>query len=389
MSDRIAPAQGPLAGLKIVEIAGIGPGPFCAMLLADLGADILRIDRPQKAIVGIPRDTVNDITLRGRRSVAVDLKSPEGIATVLQLVEQADGLIEGFRPGVMEKLGLGPEICLQRNPKLVYGRMTGFGQDGPMSQAAGHDINYIALGGALHYFARQGEAPVPPLNLVGDYGGGALFLAFGMMSGIWQAARSGKGQVVDTAMTDCVASLISGVVGGRERSGAWNEEVGTNLLDTGTHFYNVYETKDGKHLSIGPIEHRFYVQLLDKLGLKESDLPPQMDAQHWPEMKTRFAAIFKTKSLAEWDLLLANTDVCYAPILSLSEAHQHPHHQSRETFTSIGDFVQPSPVPKFSETPGAIQYPSPVPGDHTREGLKAWGFSDGEIDQLTSSGAIE
>ncbi len=389
MNDRIAPAQGPLTGLKIIEIAGIGPGPFCAMLLADLGADILRIDRPQKAVVGIPRDTVNDITLRGRRSVAIDLKSPEGIATVLQLIEQADGLIEGFRPGVMEKLGLGPDICLKRNPKLVYGRMTGFGQDGPMAHAAGHDINYIALGGALHYFARQGERPMPPLNLVGDYGGGALFLAFGMVSGIWQAAQSGKGQVVDTAMTDCVAHMISGVVGGRERSGSWDAEVGTNLLDTGAHFYNVYETKDNRYISIGPIEHRFYIQLLDKLGLDESDLPPQMEKQHWPEMKARFTTIFKTKSLSEWEALLSGTDVCYAPILSLTEAQQHPHHQSREAFTAIGDFVQPSPVPRFSETPGAIQYPSPVPGDHTRDGLKAWGFSDAEIDTLISCEAIE
>ncbi len=389
MSKRINPARGPLTGLKIVEIAGIGPGPFCAMLLADLGADILRIDRPQKAIVGEPRDTLNDITLRSRRSVAIDMKNPEGIETLLKLIEQADGLIEGFRPGVMEKLGLGPDVCLQRNPKLVYGRMTGFGQTGPMSMAAGHDINYIALGGALHYFARRGQKPVPPLNLVGDYGGGALYLAFGMMCALWETGRSGQGQVVDTSMIDCVASLISGVVGGRENAGTWNEEVGTNLLDTGAHFYEVYETKDHKFISIGPIEHRFYLQLLEKLGLDKTKLPEQNDQTQWPEMKAKLESIFKTKTRDEWDELLTGTDVCYAPVLSLSEAHQHPHHISRQNFTEVGGYTQPSPVPKFSRTPGAVQYASPTPGDHSRDGLKAWGFDDDQITALLSTGAIE
>lgn len=389
MSERINPANGPLNGLKIIEIAGIGPGPFCAMMLADLGADILRIDRPQKAIVGDKRDTLNDITLRSRRSVAIDMKSPEGVETILRLLEQADGLLEGFRPGVMEKLGLGPDVCLKRNPRLVYGRMTGFGQTGPYSPAAGHDINYIALGGALHYFARRGQKPVPPLNLVGDYGGGALYLAFGMMCALWETARSGKGQVVDTSMVDCVASLISGVVGGRERGGVWRDEPGTNLLDTGAHFYDVYETKDHKFVSIGPIEHRFYVQLLAKIGLNEGDLPAQNDREQWPAMKEKLEAIFKLKTRKEWDELLAETDVCYAPVLSLTEAQQHPHHISRNNFTKVGDFTQPSPVPKFSRTPGAIQYASPNPGDHTRNGLEAWGFSQTEIQSLLDSGAIE
>ncbi len=389
MSERINPANGPLKGLKIIEIAGIGPGPFCAMMLADLGADILRIDRPQKAIVGEQRDTLNDITLRSRRSVAIDMKSPEGIKALLRLIEQADGLLEGFRPGVMEKLGLGPDVCLKRNPKLVYGRMTGFGQTGPYSMAAGHDINYIALGGALNYFARQGQKPVPPLNLVGDYGGGALYLAFGMMCALWETGRSGQGQVVDTSMIDCVASLISGVVGGRERAGSWHEEVGTNILDTGAHFYDVYETKDQKFVSIGPIEHRFYLQLIDKVGLDNSELPEQNDREHWPAMKAKLEEIFKSKTRQEWDDLLAHTDVCYAPVLSLSEAHKHPHHISRKNFTDVGDFTQPSPVPKFSRTPGAIQYASPVPGDHTQDGLGSWGFSQSEIEALLASGAIE
>ena len=287
--------MGPLAGIKVVELTGIGPGPMCAMLLADLGATVLRIDRPEPSDLGLQRELRYDLLLRGRRALALDLKSPDGKALALRLVEHADALIEGFRPGVTERLGLGPDDCLARNPRLVYGRVTGWGQDGPLAHAAGHDINYIALVGALHAFGRRGQPPTPPLNLIGDFAGGALYLAFGIVCGILEAQRSGRGQVVDAAMVDGAASLMT-AFHGMVASGLATHERGTNHLDTGSHFYNVYECADGRWISIAPIEGKFYAELLRRLDIDPATMPPQMDQAHWPEAQARLAALFKTRT---------------------------------------------------------------------------------------------
>ena len=379
--------MGPLAGIRIIEITGIGPGPFAAMMLADLGAEVLRIDRSSGPIGGDPGKPSLDLLARGRRSVAVDLKRAEGIETVLRLVERADALIEGFRPGVMERLGLGPEVCLARNPRLVYGRLTGWGQDGPLARVAGHDINYISLAGALESIGRRGERPVPPLNLVGDFGGGGLLLAYGIACALVERSRSGKGQVVDAAMVDGAAVLMT-IFHGARLSGWWKDERGTNMLDTGAHFYDVFETADGNFVSIGSIEPQFYAELLEKLGLSGEDLPRQMDRSAWPAMKQRLEGIFRTKTRDEWCEILEGSDVCFAPVLSMAEAPEHPHNRARGTFVEVAGALQPGPAPRFGRTPGAISRPPPHPGQHTDEALGEWGFSAGEIAALRESKAV-
>jgi alpha-methylacyl-CoA racemase len=379
--------MGPLTGYRVLEFAGIGPGPMCAMLLSDLGADVLRIDRMTSAGLGVSMRAKFDVLNRGRRSVALDLKKPEAIEAVFRLIEKADALIEGFRPKVMERLGLGPDVCLKRNPKLVYGRMTGFGQEGPMAHAAGHDINYIAMTGALHSIGRRGDRPLPPLNLVGDFGGGALYLALGVVAGILEAQKSGKGQVVDAAMVDGASSLMTAIYG-IKAAGVWTNERGDNLLDTGAHFYEVYETRDGKFVSIGSIEAKFYEELLELSGLKGVELPHQMDRTQWPKMKERMAEIFKTKTRDEWCKIMEGSDVCFAPVLSMEEAPKHPHNVHRGTFVEQDGVVQPGPAPRFSRTPGKIQGPPASPGQHTNEALRDWGFSAGDLDKLTAQGAI-
>jgi alpha-methylacyl-CoA racemase len=378
---------GPLDGIRIVEIAGIGPGPFCGMMLADMGAEVLRVDRAQSVLGGDPARPSLDFLARGRRSVGVDLKRPEGVDTVLRLIEKADALIEGFRPGVMERLGLGPDICLARNPRLVYGRMTGWGQEGPLAQVAGHDINYIALAGALDSIGRRGEAPLPPLNLVGDFGGGGMLLAFGIACALVERARSGRGQVVDAAMVDGAAALMA-IIHGAHQSGWWKEERGTNMLDTGAHFYEVYETSDGKYVSIGSIEPQFYQELLEKLGLSGEKLPGQMDRSQWPAFKARLAAIFKTKTRAQWCELLEGSDVCFAPVLSLTETKEHPHIRARNTFVTVAGAPQPGPAPRFSRSRAEIKRPPPHAGQHTDEALRDWGFSADAIRKLRDAKAI-
>jgi len=382
--------SGPLSGIKIVEIAGIGPGPYGAMLLADLGADVIRIDRSSGVNAfgqGPDAEPPADILARGRRSVAVDLKHPDGVATVLDLVAEADVLLEGFRPGVMERLGLGPDVCLERNPKLVYGRMTGWGQEGPYASAAGHDINYIALAGALEPLGRAGEQPTPPLNLVGDFGGGGMMLAFGVCAALVEVARSGEGQVIDAAMIDGAASLMT-MTWSFKHMGIWADERGTNMLDTGAHFYDTYETADGKYVSIGSIEPQFYAELLRLTGIDPESLPKQMDKSQWPALKERFAEVFKTKTRDEWSELMEHTDVCFAPVLAMDEAPEHPHIAQRETFTTVAGLVQPAPVPRFSRTPGSIERPPPHAGQHTDEALAAWGISEDRIAELRESKAI-
>jgi alpha-methylacyl-CoA racemase len=378
--------SGPLTGVKIVEIAGIGPGPFGALMLADMGAEVVRVDRATSVRDQAPDAPAWDLLNRGRRSIAVDLKSAEGVETVLRLADQADGLIEGFRPGVAERLGIGPDVCLARNERLVYGRMTGFGQDGPYASMAGHDINYIALAGALHPIGRRGEAPVPPLNLVGDFGGGGMLLAFGMVCGILEARSSGRGQVIDAAMVDGAAVLTTMLYAFRS-IGAWTDERGTNVLDTGSHFYDVYRCADGEYISLGSIEPQFYAEMCEKLGLDPADTP-QGDKSRWPELKERVAAVVATRTRAEWCAVLDGSDVCFAPVLSLAEAHEHPHNAHRGTFTDVAGVVQPAPAPRFSRTPGAVSRPPSHPGQHTDEILGDWGFGDDEIAKLRAAGAI-
>ena len=378
---------GPLAGTRIIEIAGIGPGPFCAMMLADMGADVIRVDRAQNVSGGDPASPPADVLMRGRRSIGVDLKHPDGIETVLSLIESADALFEGFRPGVMERLGLGPDAALARNPKLVYGRMTGWGQEGPYAPTAGHDINYIALAGALEPLGRRGEAPVPPLNLVGDFGGGGMLLAFGLVCGILNAQRTGEGQVVDAAMVDGAAVLMT-MFHAFRAMGIWEDARGSNLLDTGAHFYDVYETADGKYVSIGSIEPQFYAELLRLTGLEGEELPWQHDKAQWPALKERLAAIFKAKTRDEWCALMEGTDVCFAPVLSMAEAPQHPHNVHRQTFLELDGVVQPAPAPRFSKTAPEVQRPPAHAGQHTDEVLADWGFDADRIAKLRDAGAV-
>ncbi len=379
--------MGALSGYRVIELAGIGPAPMCAMMLSDMGAEVLRIDRTADAGLGIAMETKYNLLNRGRRSVAFDLKRPEAAEALLRLVERADALIEGFRPGVMERLGIGPDQCLARNPRLVYGRMTGWGQEGPLAHAAGHDINYIALAGALHSIGRAGETPVPPLNLVGDFGGGALYLALGIVTGLLEAQKSGKGQVVDTAMVDGVASLMTAIYGMRG-AGVFTDNRGENMLDTGAHFYDAYETSDGKYICIGSIEAKFYEELLRLSGLKGEELPRQLDRKSWPAMKERIAKLFRTKTRDEWCRIMEGSDVCFAPVLSMEEAPRHPHNRQRATFVEENGVIQPAPAPRFSRTPSAIQRPPARPGEHTEEALRDWGFSASDLERLRACGAI-
>ena len=371
----------------MVEMAGIGPGPMCAMLLADLGADVIRIDRIESANLGLPRDPRTDLLMRSRRSIAIDLKTPMGVDTALRLIDGADALIEGFRPGVMERLGLGPTICLKRNPSLVYGRMTGWGQDGPLAHAAGHDINYISLIGALHAIGRKDETPIHPLNLVGDFGGGALYLAMGVLAALLDARASGQGQVIDCAMTDGSASLMT-MFYGMHATGRFTDDRGENAIDTGSHYYNVYETADGKYVSIGSIEPKFYAELIDRLGLKDGDLPHQQDQSAWPDFKVKLESIFRTRTRDEWCEIMEGTDVCFAPVLSLSESVSHPHNKARDTFVEIDGVTQPAPAPRFSRTPAQVSSPPCRPGQHSREALLDWGFTETDITTLEGSHAI-
>ena len=379
--------MGPLEGKKIIEIAGIGPGPFCAMVLSDLGAEVIRVDRVSAVPSEFPSSPGVDLLNRGRKSVAFDLKNQEGIKALLRLVEEADALIEGFRPGVAERLGIGPEECLERNPRLVYGRMTGWGQTGPYSSMAGHDINYIALSGVLGAIGREGEAPVPPVNLVGDFGGGGMLLALGICAAFVEVQTSGKGQVVDAAMTDGSA-LLATMIHTFLSMGVWGDR-GTNMLDTGAPFYDVYECADGEYISLGSIEPQFYAELLRITGLDQEELPKQMDRSQWPKMKEKIAETIRTKSRDQWVELMEGTDVCFAPVLSPSEAYAHPHNVERETFIEVAGVKQPAPAPRFSRTPGSIDGPPPHPGEHTEEVLSSWGFSENEIQNLRKIDAVK
>ena len=379
--------SGPLSGVKVLELAGIGPGPFCGMLLADMGADVLRVDRLQAGDLGLPVEPKYDIMSRGRRSIALDLKQAGSIETVLELAAKADALIEGFRPGVTERLGLGPDACFARNPRLVYGRITGWGQDGPLSQAAGHDINYIALSGALHAIGRKGEAPVPPLNLVGDFGGGGMVLAFGIACALLEARASGKGQVIDAAMSEGAASLMA-MFYGRMAAGHWRDARGVNVLDTGAPWYNAYETADGRHVAIGSIEGRFYAELLERLGLDPASLPGQFEFARWPELHAAFAAAFKSKTRDEWCRDMEGTDVCFAPVLSLAEAPQHAHNRARGAFIELDGVTQPAPAPRYSRTPGKVARGAPRRGEGGAQALADWGFEQGAIDNFRARGAL-
>lgn len=373
--------QGPLSGLKVVEFAGIGPGPFCGMLLSDLGADVVRIDRKGKG-----RASPADITSRGRRSIGLDLKNPDAIETCLKLMEGADAVFEGFRPGVMERLGLGPDVALKRNPKLVYGRMTGWGQFGPYANAAGHDMNYIAITGALHAIGTK-DKPIPPLNLVGDFGGGALYLAFGLLAGVLNARSTGHGQVIDCAMSDGAASLMS-MFYGFKAGGMWKDERRANLLDGGAHFYDTYQCADGKWISIGSIEPQFYALLLEKTGINDPEFAAQMDRSSWDSLRDKLGHVIAQKTQAEWCEIMDATDVCFAPVLDLDEAPKHAHNVARKTFVELEGVIQPAPAPRFSATPGAIQGPPPAIGAHDQEALGDWGFSPAAIEALKASGAL-
>jgi alpha-methylacyl-CoA racemase len=373
---------GPLAGLRIIEFAGIGPAPFCGMMLADHGAEVIRIDRPGAALN--PRDPLS----RGRKSICLDMKNPDGIAAARQLCRDADGLIEGFRPGVMERLGLGPDVLLTDNRRLVYGRMTGWGQTGPYAQAAGHDINYIALSGVLHTVGRAGERPVPPVNYIGDFGGGGMMLAYGMVSALLSVARGGVGQVIDCAMTDGSA-LLAGMTWGFHASGMWQDEPGTNLLDGAAHFYDTYVCSDGKFISIGAIEPQFYALLREKTGFDaDPDFDAQMDRARWPDLKARLAALFATRTRDEWCTVMEMTDVCFAPVLSLNEAPKHPHNVARATFIDVGDGIQPAPAPRYSRSVNERPTPAPRAGSDGDAILEAAGYDATRIALLRANGAL-
>ena len=381
--------MGPLNGLRVVEMAGIGPAPFCAMLLADMGAEIIRIDRTARGDLGLNlgSDPRFDVLRRGRKSIALDLKKPEAVAAAKKLIAQADVLIEGFRPGTMERLGLGPEECLSANPKLVYGRMTGFGQEGPEAARAGHDINYIALSGVLSTIGRKDGAPVPPLNLVGDFGGGAMFLAFGIVTALFECGRSGKGQVVDAAMVDG-AAYLSTAIHGMKALGLWREERGSNILDSGAPWYDTYATSDGKFVAIGPVEQRFFQELLSRLQIDPATFPEQFDRARWPEMRERFTEIFKSKTRDQWCEVMTGSDACFAPVLTLGEAPLHPHNRTRNTFIDIEGVTQPAPAPRFSRSKTTIPHAPPLIGANADEVLNGWGFAPQEIAALRKSGAL-
>jgi alpha-methylacyl-CoA racemase len=373
---------GPLAGLRVVELAGIGPAPHCAMLLADLGADVVRVDRagtpPQLGVDGA------DLLNRGKRSIAVDLKQELGPEVVLRLVERADVLLEGYRPGVAERLGVGPEACLARNPRLVYGRMTGWGQEGPLAHTAGHDITYLALTGTLHAIGRAGGPPQVPLNLVGDFGGGSLYLAVGVLAALREVDRSGQGQVVDAAIVDGAAHLAA-LIHGMAAAGGWRDRRGVNLLDTGAPFYDVYETSDGGHVAVGPLEGRFYAELVRVLEVGD-DAPAQLDVAAWPRLREVLAARFATRTRDEWAAVFEGTDACVAPVLSLREAPSHPHLAARGTFVEEHGVTQPAPAPRFSATPARLTTPPAQPGEHTKDVLADW--DAGDADALFAAGVV-
>jgi crotonobetainyl-CoA:carnitine CoA-transferase CaiB-like acyl-CoA transferase len=376
--------MGPLKGTKIVELAGIGPGPLCAMLLADLGATVLRIDRKHPVELGSPRPLAYNLLLRNRRALALDLKQPAAVELVLRLVTGADALIEGFRPGVTERLGLGPDVCLQRNPRLIYGRVTGWGQDGPLAQAAGHDLNYIALTGALHAIGRKGQPPTPPLNLLGDYAGGSLYLALGILAAMLEARSSGKGQVVDAAMVDGAASLMTSAFG-LYAGGLMSLERGTNATDTGAYYYDVYECADGEWISVAAIEGRFHDELLRRIGVAPEEIGDQRDRANWERARATFARVFRTRTRQQWCELLEGSDACFAPVLSMAEAAQHPHLAARGTFVNVGGVEQPAPAPRFSRTKPETPTP-PEPADAERA-LEGWLCAD-EIRALRASAII-
>ena len=376
--------MGPLTGFKIVEIVGIGPAPMCAMLLADLGASVLRVERMQESGLGIDKPARFEIMNRSRHAIALDLKKPQGVETVLRLAAGADAFIEGFRPGVTERLGIGPDDCLARNPRLVYGRMTGWGQTGPLAQAAGHDLNYIALAGVLDAIGRAGAKPTPPLNLIGDFGGGALYLALGIACGLLEAQRSGKGQVVDAAMTDGAASLMTMFFGMRA-AGQFTTTRGANILDSGAFFYEVYECADGKHVAVAPIEDKFLAELFRLLELDPADFPAKLDAEGWPAAKDKLAAVFKSRTREEWCRLLEGSDACFAPVLSIDEAPDHPHNKARGTFVMVDGIIQPAPAPRFSRTPSGTPTPPEAP---STEVLREWGFGAAEIAELRKARAV-
>ena len=375
--------MGPLTGIRAIEMAGIGPGPFCAMMLSDMGAEVIRIDRLNQKGSGHRANILN----RGRKSVAMDLKNPQAVDACLRLIDRADVLLEGFRPGVMERLGLGPEVCLKRNPGLVFGRMTGWGQDGPLSQAAGHDINYISVAGALGAMGYADRPPAPPLNLIGDFGGGAMYLLAGVLAALVERISSGKGQVVDAAMTDGTASLLSPFYG-LMSMGMWTTDRYSNRLDGGAYYYGSYECSDGRHISIGSLEPQFYALLLDKCEISDESFKDQLDQDAWPAKREKLEALFKTKTQRQWCDIMEGTDVCFAPVLSLAEAPDHAHNTARGTFVDIEGVTQPAPAPRFSRTQGEIQSTAALTGEHTEEVFRSWGFSDAEITELSQSDAI-
>jgi alpha-methylacyl-CoA racemase len=383
--------RGPLTGLKVVEFAGIGPGPFCGMMLADMGADVLVIDRkpdgepsPEAKLFNPGRAA---ITRRGKRSLALDLKCAEGIDTALALIERADALIEGFRPGVMERLGLGPDTCLARNPGLVYGRLTGWGQHGPLSALAGHELDYMAIAGALFTGGRAGEAPSTPPTTAGDMGGGAMMLAFAIVCALLERQRSGQGQVIDAAITDGAALLMS-LIHALKGAGQWQNAHGANFFDSGAHFYEVYTCADGRWLAVGPIEPRFYRLFLDRLGIDDADFDAQFDRSRWPRLKEKLAAVFATRDRDHWSALFADSDACVAPVLDLDEAPRHPHNVARQAFVEVAGVTQAAPAPRLSRTPGAIANPPALIGEHSREALADWGIAAARIEQLAACGAI-
>jgi len=374
---------GPLTGIRVVEMAGIGPGPFTAMMLSDLGAEVIRVDRLSHKGTGHRANVLN----RGRKSIAVDLKNPRGVETTLRLIEQADVVLEGFRPGVMERLGLGPEECLSVNPRLIFGRMTGWGQTGPLSQAAGHDINYISIAGALGAMGYADRPPAPPLNLVGDFGGGAMYLLTGILAALVERATSGQGQIIDAAMTDGTASLLSPFFGLMAMN-MWTTDRFSNRLDGGAFYYGSYECSDGKYISIGSLEPQFYALLLEKAEITDPEFQEQLDEAAWPAKREKLNQLFKTRTRQQWRDIMEGTDVCFAPVLDLKEAPAHPHNIDRKTFVELDGVVQPAPAPRFSRTQGEIQGPAAMAGEHTREVLSAWNFTDQEIGELQASGAI-
>lgn len=376
--------MGPLQGIRIIEFAGIGPAPFCGMMLGDMGADVIRVDRPQAAKGAVPVDPRHNLLARNRRSIILDLKKPSATAAALRLVKQSDAAIEGLRPGVMERLGLGPEVCLEINPRLVYGRMTGWGQTGPLAEAAGHDINYIALSGVLHAIGLSERGPIPPLNLIGDFGGGGMMLAFGVVCALLETQKSGRGQVIDAAMTDGSAALMTAIYG-LKNAGRWKNSRESNFLDGGAHFYGCYECADGKHFAVGAIESQFYDLLLTLCGATDASLKRQWDASSWPQQKEILAKIFRTKTRDEWARILEGTDACAVPVLDMDEAPEHAHNQARETFLTVEGLKQPAPAPRFSRTSPESPVAPRTPGADTEAVLKEMGFSADEISDIAGN----